>query len=164
MKHANETSKKMTNHQIPKRNSAVDFSDLLEYDEFEAYDAFQMPHRSKDGESDNVPLSVELAQSSETNCSRKGDASSFVKAPELFLRIDGGRGNSQPESLTATPIREGGAELQYENEFEVYETTGANFECSTSFQTVENDNEQLLLEGMNLWRQRNYVFLPLSKL
>lgn len=139
----------MTNHQIPKRNSA-DFSDLLEYDEFEAYDAFQMPQNADETVSDNVPLSVELAQSIENNSRRKSDSENFVKAPELFLRIDGVL-KSQPESLAETPIREC-VELQYENEFDEYEENDGlhRAECSTSFSAIENDNEQLLLEGISL--------------
>lgn len=139
----------MTNNQIPKRNSAVDFSDLLEYDEFEAYDAFQMPQNSDEAVTDNVPLSVELAQSIQNN-RRNSDSDNFVKAPELFLRIDGVV-KSPPESLAETPIREC-VELQYENEFDEYEdNNGLHYpECSTSFHTIENDNEQLLLEGMSL--------------
>lgn len=142
----------MTNNQIPKRNSAVDFSDLLEYDEFEAYDAFEMPQTAEEVVSDNVPLSVELAQSIENNSRTRteSDSDSFVKAPELFLRIDGVV-KSQPESLAETPIREC-AELQYENEFDDYEENdGMQYpESSTSFHTIENDNEQLLMEGMSV--------------
>ncbi len=136
----------MTNNQIPKRDSAVDFSDLLEYDEFEAYDAFQMPEHTD--EPDNVPLSVELAESIEETNSRKSDSENFVKAPELFLRIDGNV-KSQPDSLADTPIREC-AELQYENEFDEYDDNDVfnHPECSTSFHAIENDNEQLLLEGI----------------
>lgn len=137
----------MTNNQIPKHNSAAEFSDLLEYDEFEAYDAFQMPPTSTDDAvSDNVPLSVELAQSIDNN-RRKSESENFVKAPELFLRIDG-VDKSQPDSLTQTPVREC-AELQYENEFDEYDDTDGIYhpECSTSFHKIENDNEQLLLEG-----------------
>lgn len=139
----------MTNNQIPKHDSAVDFSDLLEYDEFEAYDAFQMPSSPDDAVSDNVPLSVELAQSVE-HASRQSDSETFVKAPELFLRFDG-IGKSQPESLAETPIRDF-VELQYENEFDEYEDNDElhHPECSTSFRTIENDNEQLLLEGMSV--------------
>lgn len=139
----------MTNHQIPQRNSSVDFSDLLEYDEFEAYDAFQMPENV---DSDNVPLSVELAQSVQSNSKNctKSDCEHFIKAPELFLRIDSVV-KSQPESLTQTPIRDC-IELQYENEFDDYEeSNGIQYpESSTSFHTIENDNEQLLMEGMSL--------------
>lgn len=139
----------MTNNQIPKHNSAADFSDLLEYDEFEAYDAFQMPQSADDAVSNNVPLSVELAQSIEST-SRKSDSENFVKAPELFLRFDG-TVKSEPESLADTPIREC-VELQYENEFDDFEDNDGfdHPECSTSFRTIENDNEQLLLEGMSL--------------
>lgn len=141
----------MTNNQIPQRNSSVDFSDLLEYDEFEAYDAFQMPEGTENLDSDNVPLSVELAQSVQSNT--KSD--NFVKAAELFLRIDGGV-KSQPESLTQTPIRDC-VELQYENEFDDEESDGMQYpECSTALHSIENDNEQLLLEGMSL---SNFIYV-----
>lgn len=151
----------MTNNQIPKRNSAVDFSDLLEYDEFEAYDAFQMPQTVEEDVSDNVPLSVELAQSLQNNSRNLtvSDSDNFVKAPELFLRIDGVV-KSPPESLAETPIREC-AELQYENEFDDYEeSNGIQYpESSTSFHTLENDNEQLLMEGMSIrLKQIIYIF------
>lgn len=134
----------MTDNQLSKPNSTVDFSDLLEYDEFEAYDAFQMPQQTDDEvDPDNVPLSVELEQS----LNRKSESENFVKAPELFLRIDANV-RSQPESLADTPIREC-VELQYENEFDEYDQNDGSdrAECSTSYHTVENDNEQLLLEG-----------------
>lgn len=151
----------MTNNQIPKQNSAVDFCDLLEYDEFEAYDAFQIPQTADDVVSDNVPLSVELAQSLQNN-SRNctiSDSEHFVKAPELFLRFDGVV-KSQPESLADTPIREC-VELQYENEFDDYEeSNGIQYpECSTSFHTIQNDNEQLLMEGMSLrFVKKMYIY------
>lgn len=138
----------MTNNHLSKPSSTVDFSDLLEYDEFEAYDAFQMPQQADDIESDNVPLSVELAQSIE-NKDAQSESDKFVKAPELFLRIDGNV-RSQPESLADTPILEC-VELQYENEFDEYEQSdygSSRPECSTSYHNVENDNEQLLLEGI----------------
>lgn len=139
----------MTNNQLSKPNSTVDFSDLLEYDEFEAYDAFQMPsHQTDEADPDNVPLSVELEQSLATT-NRKSESDNFIKAPELFLRIDANNVKSQPESLADTPIREC-VELQYENEFDEYEANDGTDrgECSTSYRTVENDNEQLLLEGI----------------
>lgn len=141
----------MTNKQIPKRNSA-DFSDLLEYDEFEAYDAFQMPQTTENVTVDNVPLSVELAQSIQSSSRNftKSEVEHFVKAPELFLRIDGVV-KSQPECLAETPIKDC-VELQYENEFDDYdESDGIQYaNPSTSFNTIENDNEQLLLEGMTV--------------
>lgn len=86
------------------------------------------------------------------------------RGSELFLRLDdpGSVGQTANESLATPSVTVapgldyvGGEELQYENEFVDEAVEGCSRETSgymdASYSMTENENEQLLLEG--IWRQ-----------
>lgn len=194
----------------------ADLGELFEYDEIEYFDAFESTEsQSYQNESqketkatDGIPLNVELLESM---CQNSGESTSalaistnparsplqnpksFVKAPEIFLRIDNSdldatnpSKSAQPENDSRTmPLNRPSSmkllcdnkcdsfesnegsdkqnndnddcqftnELQYENEFfdPKFDDVGNNFsyEIDALHQsTSENDNEQLLLEGI----------------
>lgn len=158
--------------------NSLDFADLLEYDEFDVYDeklSTLVSQRSfcddqLCGDSitkiEGVPLSVELSHAMagpSKQCFKALPAPSlvvteddgFVKAPELFLRFGINSSNSV-DDFVDTPTNQPNdcAELQYENEFDDDEGEGADdflrfSESTKSYHSVtENENEQLLLEGI----------------
>lgn len=93
-------------------DESTDLAELFEYDEFDSYDSHT--YRTIDeiqsacGINSGVPLSVELSQclSTSIECSsttsHTSNHDSFVKAPEIFLRIDhtnsGGGGGASNEA------------------------------------------------------------------
>lgn len=174
-------------------DETTDLTELFEYDEFDSYDSQTYPtidaiHAACGGNS-GVPLSVELSQclnksteQSTSNTSLAND--NFVKAPEIFLRIDGNNsgggitsvhGNlAQPQIhdeqsnsidsidscrdvLNPSIDRDQCYELQYEDEF--IDSNDEN-ECDSSNvvyerrNSIESDYEQLLLEGINLTNKK----------
>lgn len=154
--------------------NSLDFADLLEYDEFDVYDDALSQRSISDSitQIEGVPLSVELSQSINAiagpsqQCFKALPAPSlvvaedegFVKAPELFLRF--GISSSQSvDDFVDTPTNQPNdcVELQYENEFDEDEDEGADDflrfnESTKSYHSVtENENEQLLLEGIEFF-------------
>lgn len=198
----------------PSIESSSSLTDLFEYDE---YDSYENPYAEIDTSSDcddGIPLSVELSESLRRQCADElsqkitsscadidTDANQhFVRAPEIFLRID----NNDVAATTTTPgdasattdastkikktecdrtvgsIESSGSdvsevpaigcdivELHYENEFidanadddDINRTTA----CQRSTTQFENDNEQLLFEGMRR-TQYNQISLVLYEL
>ena len=154
------------NHRMTSNPNSLDFIDLMEYDEFEEYDVYQTRSypqiASNTEEPNNVPLSVELSESTNSDSTKE----TFVKGSELFLRIDSvgasissssGGADEQDECSSDTPTNANNCvELQYENEFESNEDDadnncdGSNLLGFNSFyhSAVDNENEQLLLEGI----------------
>lgn len=70
----------------------TDLMDLFEYDEFDSFDenTYRTISATNDLVEGGVPLSVELSESlskSQTSVSEES-SSGFVKAPEIFLRIE----------------------------------------------------------------------------
>lgn len=78
----------------------TDLMDLFEYDEFDSYDenTYQLIDEDSSG---GVPLSVELLESLSKNQTPVSDepTNSFVKAPEIFLRIDANGSNASTTDL-----------------------------------------------------------------
>lgn len=173
----------MTEQNFPNPNS-LDFTDLLEYDEFDVYDKL-LPSSDGNGQErlarrpctdqlccssndkvEGVPLSVELSEVQD----KSNDDEPFVKAPELFLRFDGASGDDGGSSGSGvrfrcsvndnnsceTPVNNDCVELQYENEFDDDDDDvdgNSGFlqftEATKSYHSMnENENEQLLLEGI----------------
>lgn len=70
----------------------TDLMDLFEYDEFDSYEehTYQLSEACKTSTESGIPLSVELSESFNKNQSSDSEQSSsgFVKAPEIFLRIE----------------------------------------------------------------------------
>lgn len=147
----------MTNEVSP------DLLELFEYDEFDSYDehTYQAIAAAKETASDGIPLSVELSESLHNSQSDEQN-SGFVKAPEIFLRIESNienktkRSNSleSSDSNIVIPVANGDDiecfELQYENEFDdqIDETDIAHSSCQPN-SCVETEYEQLLFEGIN---------------
>ncbi|XP_055302856.1 trafficking kinesin-binding protein milt isoform X2 [Sitodiplosis mosellana] len=83
---------------------ATDLMDLFEYDEFDSYDdhTYQLIAESNCSTASGIPLSVELSESLSKNQTPVSEQPSicFVKAPEIFLRIDasGSRISTNSES------------------------------------------------------------------
>lgn len=162
-------------HYLP-NGSSMDFTELLEYDEFDddSSNRSPPPHDSPVG----VPLSIELLTAAAGNkvpiepedksgCSSSAEEegetnSNFVKGSELFLRFDGVASAANcvdtptagPSS--ATNFTGAGIELQYDNEFDADDDDDADHrrflqfnDTSKSYHSmIENENEQLLLEGI----------------
>lgn len=146
-----------------------DLIDLFEYDEFDSYNeyAYHVVTMNNDSSNDGIPLSVELSETLNKSQSTINEKSSndFVKAPEIFLRIDvnGAGPNSESfnkknveccekldslESCDSNDVILTGncAELQYENEFMNTSEPECNFSHST--RSIDNDYEELFLEGI----------------
>lgn len=135
----------MTEPSFPNPNS-LDFTDLLEYDEFDVYNELPVQRRqctdelccNSNEKIDGVPLSIELSQVQDVTDTEQEH---FVKASELFLRFDGGVGSTSTSTSdcvvdtscgsgikfsgsdngsnsSETPINIDCVELQYENEFD----------------------------------------------
>lgn len=70
---------------------AKDLMELFEYDEFDSYDEhkYQLIAESDFSSESGIPLSVELSESlSKIQTPVTETVTGFVKAPEIFLRID----------------------------------------------------------------------------
>lgn len=158
--------------------NSLDFADLLEYDEFDVYDdtlstlVSQRSCYDRITETEGVPLSVELSQSMNATAGPSqqslktlppqllvvAEDKGFVKAPELFLRFGINSSNSV-DDFVETPTNQPNdcVELQYENEFDEDDGDGADdflrfTESTKSYHSVtENENEQLLLEGIEFF-------------
>lgn len=95
-------------------DESTDLAELFEYDEFDSYDSQTYPTideiQSACGINSGVPLSVELSQclSTSIDCSSSSNHDSFVKAPEIFLRIDptnnSGAGDATNEAKTVNSL------------------------------------------------------------
>lgn len=176
----------MTN---PSIESSPSLTDLFEYDEYDSYENPYTEIDTREHLDDGIPLSVELFESLSRQCDvlpHKNASSSaadidtdannhFVRAPEIFLRIDndvvvttatdantkiktefdriGHSIDSNGSDVSVVPTTGcDTVELHYENEF-----IDANAdECNDVDRTVmgrrstaqfENENEQLLFEG-----------------
>lgn len=143
----------MDKYNIFDRNSK-DFSDLLEYDEFDDIIDDHI-EQCLNGTSSNytvdqnnsVPLSVELAQ---IDYRRPSTSTSSLLSPKFEI-IE--QGHSLTEEDEHFSDDENFVELHYDNEF-----TNSSLNNSSEFQLVnssnhhqslvENENEQLLLEGI----------------
>lgn len=177
-------------HFLP-NDGSMDFTELLEYDEFDddsanrsAVVVFDANIHSPVG----VPLSVELLTAARNGAKvstteEDEQTSSFVKGSELFLRLDApaaGAASSDTLCSDDTPIAGPstavfdpttpfiGVELQYDNEFDGNDDdandAGRNGACNRYLQfndtsksyhsMIENENEQLFMEGINLCRKR----------
>lgn len=161
--------------------NSLDFVDLMEYDEFDDYDdtlstlVSQRPFcdNQQCGDSitelEGVPLSIELSHAiagPSQQCRKTlptpslvvAEDEGFVKAPELFLRF-GMNGSNSVDDFVDTPTNQPNdcVELQYENEFDEDDDNGADdflrfTESTKSYHSVtENENEQLLLEGIEFF-------------
>lgn len=171
------------------KNKSLDLADLLEYDEFDSFEAArEIP--SPDNEI-GVPLSVELSDSmcqisgpttapSQTPFDGGSTEDGFVKSAEIFLRLDndGDSGTTTTITMASGSLNSkqsldstGGGpssgqfssidcdiELQYENEFFDPNNDECNFGTEPSRvhhrSTIENDNEQLLLEGISFFQPK----------
>lgn len=164
-------------------DESTDLMELFEYDEFDSYDPQTYPTiDSAYGANSGVPLSVELSQCLSSPALAQSTPSTahdnFIKAPEIFLRIDATSGGdraatpSNPtksiddepaESLDSIDSCAGGEvklstnrdaciELQYEDEF--VDSSDEN-DCEPTNvvyerrNSIESDYEQLLFEGIN---------------
>lgn len=138
--------------------TSLDIADLLEYDEYDAVppEAHTSQSTGAHVSPSALPLSEELARALQV-------ADGFTKSAELFLRIDD-TSNAASAAETADPTDGeefagafgGGVELQYENEFEedgigLEDGFGGFAEATRSYHSMaENENEQLLMEGIEI--------------
>lgn len=71
---------------------SADLMDLFEYDEFDSYDdhTYHLITENSCSTENSVPLSVEISESLSENPTPVSEqpCNDFVKAPEIFLRID----------------------------------------------------------------------------
>lgn len=168
--------------------SSSSLTDLFEYDEYDSYENPYAEIDTREHLDDGIPLSVELFESLNRQCndSPHKNASSaadidtdanndFVRAPEIFLRIDNDvamtaaaasastdastkiktecdrsidASGSDVEPATGCDI----VELHYENEFidanaEECDDVDRMLTGQRSMTQFENENEQLLFEG-----------------
>lgn len=190
----------------PTIESSPSLTDLFEYDEYDSYENPYVEIDAYENLDEGIPLSVELSES----ISRQRDNSPheiatssavtasdidtdannhFVRAPEIFLRIDNDVTTAAASATVSTEAskvkiktecdRTGGStessgsdesilpasgcdfvELHYENEFidvnaEECDDVGQMSTCQRSTTQFENDNEQLLFEGIH---KKSFVF------
>lgn len=155
-----------------------DLGELFEFDEIESEgnSSYNANRCEDDDLSEGVPLSVEL---SESLCRSAAEAvlSGFVRAPEIFLRIDNESTTTSCDDRK-TPLDHGGSvdsngsdasfvaiagadavELQYENEFVDTEISGHDSGHALRPSQFESDNEQLLYEGkQNIFSRISFPF------
>lgn len=155
-----------------------DLLELFEFDEFDSFDEhlYQVANQPVEP---GVPLSVELSESlSKSNSQELSDAQkspdAFVKAPEIFLRIENNSANEassssssskklsidkKSNSLESTDSndaqslanRDECVELQYENEFSDSNEENDCDVVDSAFNPqidIDSDYEQLLFEGI----------------
>lgn len=167
-------------------DESTDLMELYEYDEFDSYDSHTYPTieaiHSAYGVNSGVPLSVELSQCLSSTSHEQSTATTshdnFIKAPEIFLRIDATNDGDRialPSNPTATidnvpaksidsidscadgevklsTNRDECIELQYEDEF--IDSSDEN-DCEPANviyerrNSIESDYEQLLFEGID---------------
>lgn len=148
--------------------SFEEVSDLFEFDDFDCYDenTYRTILTTNRLVEEGVPLSIELSETLNRNqntVNEHSDSSDFVKASEIFLRLEtSGTETSKSlaevntiettDSLISASNQEECIELQYENEF-----IGPNDEPDLDFlrtardrtNSIYNDYEELLFEGTN---------------
>lgn len=176
--------------------SSTSLTDLFEYDEYDSYESSYAEIDTLENLDEGIPLSVELSESISRQCDDRShkittstavadidtDANNqFVRAPEIFLRIDndvvnasqasaitdasteiktecnGSGGSTESSGSDVSEVRATGCdivELHYENEFidanaDECDDGGQMSSCQRSMTQFENDNEQLLFEGIH---------------
>lgn len=152
-----------------------DLMDLFEYDDFVSYheQTYQFTEECKISTESGLPLSDELSKSLKKNESPVSEQSSsgFVRASELFLRIDTNTTgestkdesgehlcvtrecqNTVPKKLKYCANQVECVELRYENELiDPHDEPNSDLIQSTCRQAnnIENDYKDLHLEGIN---------------
>lgn len=149
---------------MTRNESSTDLTELFEYDEFDSsLNSIDQNTTTASNSIDGIPLSVELSEavSAQQN-------PNYVKAPEIFLRIDGEANTSTASTTTITtstanktennPIEcdrneiafaaSNFVELQYENEFDDSDDDeNDRVVHSERISQFESENEQILFEG-----------------
>lgn len=117
---------------------SADLMDLFEYDEFVFYDdhTYHLITESKCSTENGIPLSVELSASLNENPTPVSEQPSngFVKAPEIFLRID--------SRISTTEIRTSSSENSDSGGNHKNENGPENYEKSNSLDMVLPSNQE----------------------
>lgn len=164
-----------------------DLMDLFEYDEFDSYQeyAYRIISNSDLAEG-GVPLSVELSESVNKTITSIDENSTigFVKAPEIFLRIDSNVNPSETISedsisnqsakndqqtnlieikykndINAFSTKDECIELQYENEFLDSNDSNDDWPERKANNNVDSEYEDLLLEGIKIKRKHRHLHI-----